>query len=108
EWQTVAGVKLPQAVAVKPPTNTAYIVNQGNNTVSVFPMATTTPNPLQILETSPSTTFVQSPAAGLTLSIIGTGFLCASQRFLDGAAVPTTLVSSRQLTAAIPSSDLAA
>jgi DNA-binding beta-propeller fold protein YncE len=71
-------------------------------------MATITPNPLQILETSPSTTFVQSPAAGLTLSIIGTGFTGASQVFLDGGTVPTTLVSSRQLTAAIPSSDLMA
>jgi DNA-binding beta-propeller fold protein YncE len=106
--QTVAGLNSPQAVAVNPLTNTAYIVNQGNNTVSVFPMATITPNPLQILETSPSTTFVQSPAAGLTLSIIGTGFTGASQVFLDGGTVPTTLVSSRQLTAAIPSSDLMA
>src|SRR5580700_8792730 len=106
--QTVAGFNSPQAVAVNPLTNTAYIVNQGNNTVSVFPMATTMPNPLQILETSPVTTFVQSPAAGLTLSIIGNGFTSSSKVFLDGAAVPTTLVSSRQLTAAIPSSDLAA
>src|SRR5580700_5907158 len=106
--QTVAGFNSPQAVAVNPLTNTAYIVNQGNNTVSVFPLATIAPNPLQILESSPSTIFAQSPAAGLTLSIIGTGFTGASQVFLDGAAVPTTLVSSRQLTAAIPSSDLAA
>jgi DNA-binding beta-propeller fold protein YncE len=106
--QTVAGLNAPQAVAVNPLTNTAYIANQGNNTVSVFPMATTTPNPLQILETSPATTFVQSPAAGLTLSVIGTGFTAASQVFLDSAAVPTTLVSSRQLTAAIPSTDLMA
>jgi DNA-binding beta-propeller fold protein YncE len=104
--QTVAGLNAPQAVAVNPLTNTAYIVNQGNDTVSVFPMATTTPNPLQILETSPVTTFVQTPAAGLTLSIVGTGFTGASQVFLDNAAVPTNLVSSRQLTAAIPSTDL--
>jgi DNA-binding beta-propeller fold protein YncE len=104
--QAVAGLNAPQAVAVNPLTNTAYIVNQGNNTVSVFPMATTTPNPLQILETNPVTTFVQTPAAGLTLSIIGTGFTGASQVFLDSTAVPTTVVSSRQLTAAIPSTDL--
>jgi DNA-binding beta-propeller fold protein YncE len=107
--QTVAGLNAPQAVAVNPLTNTAYIVNQGNNTVSVFPMATTMPNPLQILETSPVTTFVQTPAAGLTLSIIGTGFVNGSQVFLDGTALPTNavnFVSSRQLTAAIPASDL--
>ncbi|HEY4951631.1 MAG TPA: hypothetical protein VIH88_14945 [Candidatus Acidoferrales bacterium] len=107
--QTVAGFNSPQAVAVNPLTNTAYIVNHGNNTVSVFPMATTTPNPLQILEMSPSTTFVQSPAAGLTLSIIGTGFTTSSQVFLDGTALPKTavnFVSSRQLTAAVPATDL--
>jgi YVTN family beta-propeller protein len=105
--QTVAGFNSPQAVAVNPITNTAYIVNQGNNTVSIFPMATTTSNPLQILETSPATTFVQNPTAGLTLSIVGTGFTGASQVFLDGTAVPATFVSSRQLTAAIPAADVA-
>ncbi len=51
--QTVAGFNSPQAVAVNPLTNTAYIVNQGNNTVSVFPMATIAPNPLQILDNQP-------------------------------------------------------
>jgi DNA-binding beta-propeller fold protein YncE len=109
--QTVAGLNSPQAVAVNPLTNTAYIVNRGNNTVSVFPMATTTPNPLQILEMSPASTFAQSPAAGLTLSIIGNGFTSGSQVFLDGTALPkpaVNFVSSRQLTAAIPSADLAA
>jgi len=107
--QTVAGFNSPQAVAVNPLSNTAYIVNHGNNTVSVFPMATTTPNPLQILEMSPSTTFAQSPAAGLTLSIIGTGFTSSSQVFLDGTALPkanVNFVSSRQLTAAVPATDL--
>jgi DNA-binding beta-propeller fold protein YncE len=105
--QTVAGFNSPQAVAVNPLTNTAYIVNQGNNTVSVFPLATIAPNPLQILETSPSTIFAQSPAANATLSIIGTGFVNGSQVFLDSTAVPVTFVNSRQLTAAIPAADLA-
>jgi DNA-binding beta-propeller fold protein YncE len=107
--QTVAGLNSPQAVAVNPLTNTAYIVNSGNNTVSVFPMATTTPNPLQVLEMSPASTFVQSPAAGLTLSMIGTGFTSSSQVFLDGTALPTAavnFVSSRQLTAAVPAAGL--
>jgi DNA-binding beta-propeller fold protein YncE len=108
--QTVAGFNSPQGVAVNPITNTAYIVNQGNNTVSVFPMATVAPNPLQILEMSPSTIFAQSPAASTTLSIIGTGFVNGSQVFLDGTALPTNavnFVSSRQLTATVPASDLA-
>lgn len=105
--QTMAGFNSPQAVAVNPLTNTAYIVNQGNNTVSVFPMATITPNPLQILETSPAITFAQSPAAGVTLSVIGNGFTGSSVVMLDGTAVPTTLISSRQVTAAIPAADVA-
>jgi DNA-binding beta-propeller fold protein YncE len=105
--QTVAGFNSPQAVAVNPLTNTAYIVNQGNNTVSVFPLATIAPNPLQILEMSPSTIFAQSPATGATLSIIGNGFTASSQVLLDGTAVPVTFLSSRQLTAAVPAADLA-
>jgi DNA-binding beta-propeller fold protein YncE len=104
--QTVAGFNSPQGAAVNPLTNTAYIVNQGNNTVSVFPMATIAPNPLQILETSPAITFAPNPA-GVTLSVIGDGFTGSSQVLLDGAAVPTTFVSSRQITAAIPAADLA-
>jgi DNA-binding beta-propeller fold protein YncE len=106
--QSASGFNSPQAVAVNPITNTAYVVNQGNNTVSVFPMATTTPNPLQILEMSPATTFVQRPAAGVTLSVIGNGFTGGSVVMLDGTAVPTTFVSSRQVTAAVPAADLAA
>jgi DNA-binding beta-propeller fold protein YncE len=103
--QTVAGFNSPQGVAVNPLTNTAYIVNQGNNTVSVFPMATIAPNPLQILETSPAITFAPNPL-GLTLSVIGNGFTGGSLVMLDGTAVPTTFVSSRQITAAIPAADL--
>ena len=105
--QTVAGFNSPQAVAVNPITNTAYIVNQGNNTVSVFPMATVAPNPFQILATSPATTFAHSPAAGITLSVVGNGFTGGSQVMLDGTAVPTTFVSTRQITAAIPAADVA-
>lgn len=105
--QTVAGFNSPQAVAVNPITNTAYIVNQGNNTVSVFPMATVAPNPFQILATSPATTFAHSPAVGITVSVVGNGFTGGSQVMLDGTAVPTTFVSTRQITAAIPAADVA-
>jgi DNA-binding beta-propeller fold protein YncE len=105
--QTIAGFNSPQAVAVNPATNTAYVVNKGNNTVSVVPLATTAPNPLQIVESGPSMVFAQSPAASVTLSIIGNGFTGASQVVLDGTALPTTLVNSRQVTAAIPAPDLA-
>ena len=90
--QTIAGFNSPQAVAVNSATNTAYVVNQGSDSVSVVPLATTSPNPLQIVESSPSITYAQSPAAGITLSIIGSGFTGSSQVVLDGTAVPTTLV----------------
>ncbi|MGC1966129.1 MAG: hypothetical protein WA673_06700 [Candidatus Acidiferrales bacterium] len=106
--QTIAGFNSPQAVAVNPLTNTAYVVNQGNNSVSVVPLATTTPNPLQIVESSPAITYTQNPAAGITLSIIGSGFTGSSQVVLDGTAVPTTLVNSRHVTAAIPAASLGA
>ncbi|MGA7851952.1 MAG: hypothetical protein WCA15_01420 [Candidatus Acidiferrales bacterium] len=105
--QTIAGFNSPQAVAVNPATNTAYVVNQGNNSVSVVPLATTTPNPLQIVESSPAITYAQNPAAGITLSVIGSGFTGSSQVVLDGTAVPTTLVSSRHVTAAIAAASLA-
>jgi DNA-binding beta-propeller fold protein YncE len=105
--QTIAGFNSPQAVAVNSATNTAYVVNQGNNSVSVVPLATTTPNPLQIVESSPSITYAQNPAAGITLSIIGNGFTGSSQVMLDGVAMSTTVVSSRQVTAAIPAANLA-
>jgi DNA-binding beta-propeller fold protein YncE len=108
--QTIAGFNSPQAVAVNPATNTAYVVNQGNNSVSVVPLATTTPNPLQIVESSPSITYAQNPAAGITLSIIGNGFTSTSQVVLDGTALPLSavnLINSRQITAAIPAASLA-
>ena len=105
--QTIAGFNSPQAVAINPVTNTAYVVNKGNSTVSVVPLATTTPNPLQIVESSPSIVFAQTPAAGVTLSIIGNGFTASSQVMLDGTPVTTNAVNSRQVTATIPAADLA-
>jgi DNA-binding beta-propeller fold protein YncE len=105
--QTIAGFNSPQAVAINPVTNTAYVVNKGNNTVSVVPLATTTPNPLQIVESSPSIVFAQTPAAGVTLSIIGNGFSGSPQVMLDGTPVTTNPVNSRQVTATIPATDLA-
>jgi DNA-binding beta-propeller fold protein YncE len=99
--QTIMGLNAPQSVAIDAVTNTAYVANSGNNTVSVLPLSTSTVNPLQIVESSPSTTYVQTPNAGLTLSIEGGGFTAASKVLLDGTAVPTTFVSSRELTASV-------
>jgi DNA-binding beta-propeller fold protein YncE len=103
--QTISGLNAPQAVAVDAVTNTAYVANSGNNTVSVVPLSTSPVNPLQIVETSPTVTYVQTPNAGLTLSVVGNGFTAQSQVFLDGIALATNPVrTARQLTATVPAS----
>jgi YVTN family beta-propeller protein len=102
--QTVTGLNAPQAVAVDAVTNTAYVANSGNNTVSVVPLSTSPVNPLQIVESSPTVTFVQTPTASLTLSIVGSGFTAQSKVTVDGTPLSTNLVSSRQLTATVPAS----
>ena len=104
--QTLLGLNAPQSVAIDAITDTAYVANSGNNTVSVVPLSTSTVNPLQVVESSPATTYVQTPNAGLTLSIIGGGFTAASKIVLDGTTVPTTFVSSRELTASVSASML--
>jgi YVTN family beta-propeller protein len=105
--QTITGLNVPEAVAIDSVTNTAYVANSGNNTVSVVPLSTSGSNPLQIVESNPQTSYVQTPNVGLTLSIVGSGFTGASKVLLDGTAVPTALVSSRELTASVPASMLA-
>jgi DNA-binding beta-propeller fold protein YncE len=104
--QTISGLNSPEAVAIDAVTDTAYVVNSGNNTVSVVPLSSSAPNPLQIVESDPAITYVQSPNAGLTLSVVGAGFTGASRVVLDGTPVPTTLVNSREITAAVPASML--
>lgn len=105
--QTISGLNVPEAVAIDAVANTAYVVNSGNNTVSVVPLSTSAPNPLQIVESNPAIAYVQTPNTGLTLSVVGSGFTGASRVVLDGTAVPTTLVSSREVTAAVPASMVA-
>ena len=104
--QTITGLNVPEGVAVDAVTNIAYVVNSGNNTVSVVPLSTSAVNPLQVVESSPAVTFVQTPSTALSVSIVGTGFTGASKVLLDGTLVPTTLVNSRELTALVPASML--
>ena len=92
--QTLTGLNAPQGVAIDAITDTAYVANSGNNTVSVVPLSTSTVNPLQIVESSPATTYVQTPNTGLTLSVVGGGFTAASKVVLDGTTVPTTLLAA--------------
>jgi YVTN family beta-propeller protein len=111
--QTVNGLGLlPQAVAVDPSSNQAIVVNQGSNNLSIVSLGLT-PNPLQIVETSPALTFTSS--APVTLAVTGGGFNSSSVVRLDQTALSTAVVPStctgtpavcRQLTATVPASML--
>ncbi len=112
--QTVTGLgNLPQAVAVDPGSNRAFVVNQGSDTVSILSLGTTI-DPLQIVQASPATTFTSSNS--LTLTVTGSGFTSSSVVRLDQVALATTAVAStctgtpatcRELTATVPASMLA-
>jgi hypothetical protein len=66
-----------------------------------------TANPVPLLSAlAPSSATAGDPA--LTLTVIGSNFLPASVVHWNGAARPTTFVTSGELQAAIPASDLAA
>ena len=87
--QTVSGLSTPAAVAIDAVTNQAYVVNQGNNSVSVVTLGTAGQfRTLQIAESSPAVAFVTNPATSLTLTINGDGFSGTPQVVLDGMALP--------------------
>ncbi len=90
-----------QAVAVDPITNQAVVVNSDAGSVSILSLGGTL-NPMQIVETSPATTFTSS--APVTLTVTG-NFLSGSTVRLNQQALATTGCSSgpcRQLTATVP------
>lgn len=104
------GSSAPQAVAVDPVTNEAVVVNSAQNTLSILSLGGTL-NPMQIVETSPATTFTSS--APITLTVTGS-FASGSTVRLDRTALVTAPVGAcpanicRQLTAAVPASMLGA
>ncbi|HXN99393.1 MAG TPA: hypothetical protein VN881_09995 [Candidatus Acidoferrales bacterium] len=108
--QTVTGLSTPEAVAIDAATNQAFIVNAGNNTVSVVTLGVSGQfRPLQITESSPAMAFVTNPTSAVTLTINGIGFSGASQVVVDGTALPAgdvTVVSPRQILATIPATML--
>jgi DNA-binding beta-propeller fold protein YncE len=108
--QTVTGLSSPEAVAIDAVTNQAFIVNAGNNTVSVVTLGVSGQfRPLQITESSPAIAFVTNPTTAVTLTITGIGFSGASQVVVDGTALPAgdvTAVSARQILATIPATML--
>jgi DNA-binding beta-propeller fold protein YncE len=96
----------PVAVAVDPGTNLAVVVNQTDHSVSIISLGATI-RPLSITETSPKEIVVNSTLASVAtpgvanLTIIGKGFSSTSVARLDGAALITTFVSDRELTAVV-------
>ncbi len=94
----------PTAVAIDPVNNVALVVNQGSNTVSVLQMAAL--RPLQVTQMSPFNTLTSTSSQLLT--IVGNGFVSGSVARLSETLLQTTYVSSRVLTATIPSSMLSA
>jgi hypothetical protein len=80
------------------------VVNPGNLTSNTATFTITNPSPT-ITTISPSTTVAGS--GGFTLVITGTNFVNGSVVRWNGNPRPTTFVSSTQLTAAIPASDVA-
>ena len=80
------------------------VVNPGNLTSNTAPFTITNPLPT-ISSISPATAVAGS--GGFTLTITGTNFVNGAVVRWNGSPRPTTFVSSTQLTAAIPASDIA-
>jgi DNA-binding beta-propeller fold protein YncE len=114
---TISGLNQPVDAVIDPGSNRAVIVNQGGNNVSVFELGAlrSAPHILQVsrqvgapaLHASPeievTSTLTTSPdPADEIITIIGSGFVAASDARLDGENLVTTFVSERQLTAVVP------
>lgn len=113
----------PVDVAIDPGTNQAVVVNQGNNSVSIYSLgAIRTPQVLQVSRQDNgagaalppeivvnSTLTTAATANPQTLTIIGSGFVNGTSKArLDSANLVTTFVSSRILTAVVPPAMLTA
>lgn len=102
----------PVAVAIDPGSNTAVIANETDGTLTLLSLGSI--RVPQITEINPASICVtaSAPAAGCvapsdtTLTVTGFGFDSGSTVRLDGAAVTTTFVSSRQVTATVPAAML--
>lgn len=98
------------ASSVAAPGVISVSVMDGNgNSTNQLPLAvtgTSTGTPPTLTSLNPNTVFSGSPT--ITLTATGTGFVSGSQIVWNGTKMTTTFVSSTQLTASIPSSDLAA
>lgn len=104
----VALGNLPQAVAVDPATNRAFVVNKADGTASVLSLGPV--RSLHIVNSNPVMTLGSQASAQLILN--GFGFVNGtSQVLLDDTVLPpadVTVVSSRQIVATVPSTLLGA
>ncbi len=114
-------LKLFGGVAVDPATNQAFVVQSASNTIKIVnlgPTPSTTLKPVEVTELQVPTVSgaliggiagASMPQGTLTsttdlsgVRIFGAGFDGTSQARLDGTAVPTTFVSSREIDVTIP------
>ena len=101
--QTVGGFDSANlvAVAVDPTSNQAVAVDQANNRVYFVSLGPAL-NAVQITEASPAIIFGGPATGNVPLTVNGSGFVSGSEVTLDGTPIPTTFISSRQLTAIVP------
>jgi trimeric autotransporter adhesin len=99
------GQTCQMVIAFSPTTMASYTANfvidvQGVSQKVSVPLEGTGGNPLPtITSLSPQTAYVNSPS--LTLTVNGTGFVSGAALYISNNALPTTVVSSSQLTATV-------
>jgi trimeric autotransporter adhesin len=93
------------AIAFTPTTMAGYTANfvidvLGVSQKTIVPLEGTGGNPLPtITSISPQTAYLNSPS--FTLTVNGTGFVSGAAVYISSSALPTTYVSSTQLTATV-------
>ncbi len=95
----IANAGSGQVSVLNPVSSTSNVLTLAINAVIV-------PNPVPVLNTI-SPLSAPSGGAGFTLTLIGSGFVSGSVVRWNGTSRTTAFVSSSQLTASIPSSDIA-
>ncbi len=102
----------PVAVAVDPASDHLVVVNQGDNTISIYSLISSSGSvrPVAITETNPKTFVTNSTLSSgpepseIGLTIIGKGFSNSSVVRLDGTPLVPKFISDRELTAIVPPS----
>lgn len=99
----------PSAVAIDSALNTAVVVNSTDATFTIIPLGAirsslARPQP-QVTQLSPFQTFTST--SDETLTVVGGGFVSGAVVRIDDKPLVTNFVTSRQLTANLPASQLA-